>query len=81
MYHSSRRLILTVLTMLTIVISLSIFQVSVYAWEVDRTGTVYNIVDGDTLDATSVGRIRLADIDTPEVGQPFILHIAKFMFF
>ena len=67
MYHSSRRLILTVLTMLTIVISLSIFQVSVYAWEVDRTGTVYNIVDGDTLDATSVGRIRLADIDTPEV--------------
>jgi len=40
-----------------------------FAFEVDRTGNVYNIVDGDTLDVPSVGRIRLADIDTPERGE------------
>ncbi|MBY8988575.1 MAG: thermonuclease family protein, partial [Candidatus Lokiarchaeota archaeon] len=41
-----------------------------FAFEVDRTGTVYNIVDGDTIDVYSIGRIRLADIDTPEQGEP-----------
>ena len=41
-----------------------------FAFEVDRTGTVSNIVDGDTIDVSSVGRIRLADIDTPEQGEP-----------
>jgi len=40
------------------------------AFEVDETGTAYYIVDGDTLDVSSVGRIRLADIDTPEQGEP-----------
>ena len=33
------------------------------------TGTVMDIVDGDTLDVGST-RIRLALVDTPEVGQP-----------
>ena len=41
-----------------------------FAFEVDRTGNVYNIVDGDTIDVSSVGRIRLADINTPEQGEP-----------
>jgi len=41
-----------------------------FAFEVDRTGNVYYIVDGDTIDVSSVGRIRLADIDTPEQGEP-----------
>ena len=41
-----------------------------YAFEVDKTGNVYNIVDGDTIDVSTVGRIRLADIDTPEQGEP-----------
>ena len=39
-------------------------------WEVDRTGTVHHVIDGDTFDASPVGRVRLADIDTPETGQP-----------
>jgi len=43
--------------------------VAVFSWEIDETGTVYNIVDGDTVDVTSVGRIRLADIDCPESGE------------
>jgi len=64
-----KRLILIFLTACTIGVSLNFFSEQVHAWEIDRTDTVYNIVDGDTLDATSVGRIRLADIDTPEVGQ------------
>jgi endonuclease YncB( thermonuclease family) len=42
------------------------FLLSSFAFEADKTGTVYNIVDGDTIDVSSVGRIRLADIDTPE---------------
>lgn len=41
-----------------------------FAFEVDRTGSVSYIVDGDTIDVSSVGRIRLADIDTPEQGEP-----------
>ncbi len=43
---------------------------SVLAVEVDRTGTVSRVVDGDTIDVTGVGRIRLADVDAPESGQP-----------
>ncbi|MFQ5910879.1 MAG: thermonuclease family protein [Thermoplasmata archaeon] len=39
-------------------------------WEINTMGTVKRIVDGDTLDAVPVGRVRLADIDTPEVGEP-----------
>ena len=38
-------------------------------WEVDGQGTVTYIVDGDTYDLSSVGRIRLADVDTPEQGE------------
>lgn len=41
-------------------------------------GTVFNVVDGDTVDInidlgfkmSTTQRIRLADIDTPERGQP-----------
>ncbi len=39
-------------------------------WEIDETGTVNHIVDGDTFDAVPIGRVRLADIDTAEVGEP-----------
>lgn len=38
--------------------------------EVDTVATVYKVVDGDTFDAFPVGRIRLADINTPEKGEP-----------
>jgi hypothetical protein len=31
---------------------------------------VSNVVDGDTFDAEPGGRIRLADVDTPERGEP-----------
>ncbi|MBU1173655.1 MAG: hypothetical protein KKD44_29140 [Proteobacteria bacterium] len=31
---------------------------------------VQRIVDGDTLILTNVGRVRLADVDAPEPGEP-----------
>lgn len=37
--------------------------------EIDASGTVYNIVDGDTYDQSGLSdgdRVRLADIDAPE---------------
>ncbi len=39
-------------------------------WEVDATAFVSRVVDGDTLHTTRLGVVRLADIDTPEVGEP-----------
>ncbi len=42
---------------------------SYYGWEIDEVGTVTRVVDGDTFDAAPVGRVRLADINTPEVGR------------
>lgn len=33
-----------------------------------QTGTVTNVVDGDTVDVQGVGRIRVIGIDTPERG-------------
>ena len=38
--------------------------------EVDAEGYVTYVVDGDTFDVNTVGRIRLADIDCPDQGEP-----------
>ena len=40
-----------------------------YAWEIDKTGTVSYVLDGDTFTLTDDTRIRLADVDTPEQGE------------
>lgn len=39
-------------------------------WKIDTSGTVTRVLDGDTFDALSVGRIRLADIDALRSGKP-----------
>ncbi|MFX1503569.1 MAG: thermonuclease family protein, partial [Promethearchaeota archaeon] len=49
---------------------LNYFSINGKAWEIDQTGTATYIVDGDTLDVSSIGRIRLADIQCPEIGDP-----------
>lgn len=36
--------------------------------EFDVCADIYRVVDGDTFDAFPVGRVRLADIDAPELG-------------
>lgn len=40
------------------------------SWKNDMTTVVSRIIDGDTFDAISGDRIRLADVNAPEVGQP-----------
>jgi len=40
-----------------------------FAWEVDATTTADRVIDGDTFDTTTEGRIRLADVDAPERGE------------
>jgi len=35
---------------------------------IDVCGDIYYVVDGDTFDVFPVGRVRLADIDAPELG-------------
>ncbi len=37
--------------------------------EIDVSAVVYRVVDGDTFDAFPVGRVRLADINAPELGE------------
>lgn len=34
------------------------------------SGVVTNVVDGDTLDVEGFGRVRLADVDAPEMDTP-----------
>ena len=38
--------------------------------ETSVTGMVYNVVDGDTFNVTDFGRVRLADVDSPEIDTP-----------
>ena len=39
-------------------------------WEIDVIAEVRRVVDGDTFDSFPVGRVRLADINAPELGTP-----------
>ena len=54
-------------------VTLSLFRplfVDSYAsFEIDADGYVTYVVDGDTLDVSNFGRIRLADINTPESDE------------
>ncbi|MGC9515587.1 MAG: hypothetical protein ACP5EL_08045, partial [Methanocrinis sp.] len=34
--------------------------------KIDASGMVYNVVDGETFNVTDFGRVRLADVDSPE---------------
>ncbi len=54
---------------LLVVTLVNVSGTSDYGWEIDEVATVTRVVDGDTFDAAPVGRIRLADINTPEVGR------------
>lgn len=38
--------------------------------EIDSCAQIYRVVDGDTFDAFPVGRVRLADINAPEIDTP-----------
>jgi endonuclease YncB( thermonuclease family) len=40
-----------------------------FSGEIDATAVVSSVIDGDTFDTSSEGRIRLADIDAPEYWE------------
>lgn len=42
------------------------FALVTYAFEVDATGIATKITDGDTISVSSVGTVRLADINAPD---------------
>ncbi len=63
------RFYLIILFLSTFLISFSSLISDGNCYEIDDSGTVTYIVDGDTVDVSSVGRIRLADIDAPDAGE------------
>lgn len=48
--------------------------------EIDATTVVDYVIDGDTFDTTMGERIRLADIDAPESGEPGYSSAKDFLF-
>jgi micrococcal nuclease len=55
---------------LTLILLVPCFVPVVLAGEIDATTVVDWVIDGDTFDTTSGDRVRLADIDAPEYGEP-----------
>ncbi|MEN2975062.1 MAG: thermonuclease family protein [Candidatus Caldarchaeales archaeon] len=64
---SSRYLL--VIVFLIISLSLAITNSDNPSFEIDVTATVYKVIDGDTFDAFPVGRVRMADINAPELDE------------
>jgi len=48
--------------------------------EIDATTVVSYVIDGDTFDTTMGERIRLADIDAPESGEPGYSSAKNFLY-
>ena len=69
MFALGREDLLASVVLFSLVLSVASGAVAT-GWEVDETAFVSRVVDGDTLHATRLGVVRLADIDTPEVGEP-----------
>jgi len=55
---------------LFLIVLMPCFVPFVLAGEIDATTVVDWVIDGDTFDTTSGDRVRLADIDAPEYGEP-----------
>jgi micrococcal nuclease len=52
------------------IVSIITFRGVVFAFEVDASGIVSEMKDGDSFVVAGVGEIRLADIDAPEYYEP-----------
>ena len=57
------------LVLIVLVASLPTVAKGSCSWEIDMTAFVSRIIDGDTFELASGDRVRLADVDTPEVGE------------
>ena len=66
----NRIAVIVLIILLTVLIASSTNIVTYNSdFEIDAISTVEQIIDGDTFDAP-IGRIRLADIDAPELSEP-----------
>lgn len=66
-----QRSIFVVFTILTLgLLYLGIDLRAFQGVEIDVCADIYRVVDGDTFDVFPVGRVRLADIDAPELDTP-----------
>ena len=54
---------------LALSVLLQCFFSAVIAGEIDATTVVDQIIDGETFNTTTMGIVRLADIDAPEIGE------------
>jgi micrococcal nuclease len=61
-----------ILSFLVLIVLMQSFVLVVHgsSGEIDATAVVDWVIDGDTFDTTSGDRVRLADVDTPEYGEP-----------
>jgi len=59
----------TVYTTKTVTTTKTAESIQIEGAEVDLVATVYKVVDGDTFDAFPSGRVRLADINAPELSE------------
>jgi micrococcal nuclease len=50
---------------------LSAPSVAAATWDCGVVARITRVIDGDTLDAAGIGRVRLLGIDAPEIGGPF----------
>lgn len=64
--HCSKKLVLWLIVTSFFIISISTSLVVVFAFEVDASGIVTEMKDGDSFVVSGVGEVRLADIDAPE---------------
>ena len=68
-------LLLVIFVYLTLILiprpaSVNLNSLTSTSFEIDVSASVYKVIDGDTFDAFPVGRVRLADINAPESGEP-----------
>jgi len=53
-----------------VILALGIFKVyGSESFQIDVTTSVYKVIDGDTFDAFPFGRVRLADVNAPELNE------------
>ena len=68
-FKSTSTMTSTVYTTKTVMTTETAESVQIEGAEVDLVATVYKVVDGDTFDAFPSGRVRLADINAPELDE------------
>ena len=56
-----------------IVLAVAVMQLSPLSGRVTRSDLVLvrSVIDGDTIDVTTIGRVRLLGIDAPEIGRGY----------